>query len=445
MSSSRAKKAKGLKGGFTRFGGQFLRDLRTPLYKNAIFLLANTAVIGGLGIIFWMVVTRYYTPYEVGLAAAIIPMITFLAMLSRFGFDMGLVRFLPSSGKNSRAMINSCLTLSGAAAILISIIFVVGLQFWSPSLLFIRENGLFLASFVTFTAVVAMFSLVNQVFVARRSTRFVLVGSLVGTSRIAFAILFATYLGTFGIFASWSLSVLLALLVGMLIFMPILDPGYRPIPTVRKNIVNDMIHFSAGNYVAGIFSTMPAALLPLLILHTLPAESVAYYYIAFTIAGLLFSIAGQVSMSLFAEGVHFERKLREIVRKAVKLIFLLLIPAVVLIILFGDYLLLLFGTQYSMEGFNLLRVFAISSIFLAFNTTFIATRRVLKRIRPIVIIPVFNALVVVGLGCVLLNWMGLIGIAIAWVVSQGLVSAAIGVHIARTIRREPPRALLKRH
>ncbi len=161
-----------------RFVTEFFRDLRTPLYRNAIFLMANTVVASGIGFFFWMVVARFYTPYEVGLAATIIPVAVFLGMLSRFGFDIGLVRFLPSSGENSRAMINSCFTISGAAAILISFIFLMGLEIWSPALLFIRENWIFFASFILFSVVLALFPLMNQVFVARRNAKFVLARSL---------------------------------------------------------------------------------------------------------------------------------------------------------------------------------------------------------------------------------------------------------------------------
>lgn len=53
--------------------GEFLRDLRTRLYRNPIFLMVNRVVASGPGFFFWMVVARYYTPYEAGLAAAVIP------------------------------------------------------------------------------------------------------------------------------------------------------------------------------------------------------------------------------------------------------------------------------------------------------------------------------------------------------------------------------------
>ena len=57
-----------------RFVTEFFRDLRTPLYRNAIFLMANTVVGSGIGFFFcWMVAARYHAPYEVGLMVAIIP------------------------------------------------------------------------------------------------------------------------------------------------------------------------------------------------------------------------------------------------------------------------------------------------------------------------------------------------------------------------------------
>jgi len=67
-----------------RFVTEFFRDLRTPLYTNAIILMANTVVASGLGFLFWMVVARFYTPYEVGLVTTMIPVVVFLGMLSRF-------------------------------------------------------------------------------------------------------------------------------------------------------------------------------------------------------------------------------------------------------------------------------------------------------------------------------------------------------------------------
>ncbi|MFQ6129151.1 MAG: hypothetical protein ACE5QW_09660 [Thermoplasmata archaeon] len=71
------------------------------MYKNAIFLMANTAVGSGTGFFFWMVVAMFHTPCEAGSATAIILVMRFIGTLSRSGCR--LVRFLPAAGENTRA------------------------------------------------------------------------------------------------------------------------------------------------------------------------------------------------------------------------------------------------------------------------------------------------------------------------------------------------------
>ncbi|MFQ6129150.1 MAG: hypothetical protein ACE5QW_09655, partial [Thermoplasmata archaeon] len=47
------------KGGLVSFIKQFFKDMRTPLYRNAIYLMMNTIIGSGLGFFFWMVVARF--------------------------------------------------------------------------------------------------------------------------------------------------------------------------------------------------------------------------------------------------------------------------------------------------------------------------------------------------------------------------------------------------
>jgi O-antigen/teichoic acid export membrane protein len=431
------------------FIGGYIRRLpeylRTPLYKNAIFLMANTAAGSALGLVFWWVVSKYYEPFEAGLAVVTLQAVVFLAMLSKLGFDVGLVRFLPNAGKNSNALINTCFTISGGTVILISIVFLAGLDIWAEKLAFIRENPVFLVAFVLFSVFFVLFPLMNQVFVARRKAEYVFIGSLISGSRIALPAAFFLLLGlgAFGIFASMSLAFVITVLVGLFVLMPRLNPGYRPIPTVQKSAVGEIVRFSAGNYVAEIFGAMPAFLLPLVILNffgpqglEIAGENVAYYYFAFMISGLIFAIAYAVTLSLFAEGSHFERELKSNVRKALKFIFLLLTPAVLAVLVLGEYLLLVFGKEYSTGGLVLLWVFSLSSVFVAINSVFMATRRVLKRLRPIIAIPMFNAIVIVGMAYLFLDVFGLVGVAYAWMLSQGLVSLGIGVYVLTGYLRE---------
>ena len=87
------------------------REFKSPLYRNAIFLMANT-VLGGIpGLLFLMVVARFHSPWEVGLATAIIPVIPVLAIPSKFVFDASLMIFLPLR-KELQSDEDSCFTIS---------------------------------------------------------------------------------------------------------------------------------------------------------------------------------------------------------------------------------------------------------------------------------------------------------------------------------------------
>ena len=83
------------------------RHFGIPLYKNAYYLMANTMANSLLGFAFWMVVARFYSPADVGLASALIAAAGLLASISNLGLGFGLIKFLPSAREKATRMINS--------------------------------------------------------------------------------------------------------------------------------------------------------------------------------------------------------------------------------------------------------------------------------------------------------------------------------------------------
>ncbi|MHC1595626.1 MAG: oligosaccharide flippase family protein [Candidatus Syntropharchaeales archaeon] len=200
--------------------------LHDPLFKNAIYLISTTVATSLLGFIFWMIVARYYTSEEVGLGSTIISAMSLLSMLSLLGFNVALIRFLPTSNQK-KDMINSCFTLSLTASAVITIIFLLGLGVFSPKLLFLRSNLLFALLFITFTCVWSITTLLNSILTAERTAKYVLLKeSIFGASRLPIPI-FLVSLGAFGIFVSWGIGSVIALIAG-LIFLFHVIPAYKP-------------------------------------------------------------------------------------------------------------------------------------------------------------------------------------------------------------------------
>src|SRR2546425_1065064 len=110
-----------------------LDQVKTPLYRNAFYLMLAYAVGQALGLLFWVIAYRFYSSNDAGFAIAMVNTLTFLAGVATLGMPIALIRFLPESD-NPTALTNSVLTVSGAIVFLLSLVFIIGLPIWAPGL-----------------------------------------------------------------------------------------------------------------------------------------------------------------------------------------------------------------------------------------------------------------------------------------------------------------------
>lgn len=127
------------------------------------------------------------------------------------------------------------------------------------------------------------------------------------------------------------------------------------------------------------------------------------------------------SQSLFAEGSYRERDLKIQLNKAIKIISLLLVPAILVTFLFGNYILLAFGKEYSYEGFILLKFLSISGIFISINAIGGTILNIKHKIKLLILLSLINATVIISLSVILIkmNLFGVVGVGIGWIVGQG--------------------------
>lgn len=416
---------------------QIKQQIKSPLYRNSIFLIANIAVRTSSGLFFWMVVARFYAEAEVGLGAAVISAISLLVLFSRLGLGLALVRFLPKAEKPVE-MINSCLTLSGIVALAVAGIFLAGLDLWSPALGFIRENAMFILAFVLLTFGSTLSQIVDFIFIAKRRAELTLAkNTIMSLLRIPLPILLALFFGVFGIVSSWGIAIGVALAVSLFLFLPRVQNRYRLRPTVNLAIIKDMRRFSTANYFASLFIGAPTFVLPLMVVNLLGAEQNAYFYVAWMIAALLFAISTAVSQSLFAEGSHFEDELGADVRRSLKFILLLSIPAIIVLLLLGKWLLLLFGASYSANALTLLWILALSSIPLGINRVYMTILRVRGRMTQLVAISGFPTLAALTASYLIVPTTGIVGVGYVWIAAQGIVSLYVAFAMRLGYARKP--------
>ena len=408
------------------------KHLSDPLFKNAYFLMFSSLTSAGSGFFFWLIAARFYSTADIGLASAIISAMGLISMLSLLGFDISLVRFLPER-EDKQELINSCLTISFIFSLALALIFIAGINIWSPSLSIIRENKILLLLFVAFTAIAPLTALQSQgIFVGFRKAEYSFIQTIVTFARIGI-VPFLTAFGALGIYASYGLTPILAFLLGFFLISRVCK--YRPFPSVKREIINDLFHFSSGNYIARIFEGLPGLILPIMVVNMLGAEANAYFFIAWVMSGVLSRMPSTAtSQSLLAEGSYRREELGRNIKRAGKFISLILILAMIVILLFGRHILWIFGEEYARNSFEILLILMLGCIPFAFNTLYASVKRVQKEIIPLIWIYGSITVIILTASYFLMRSIGIIGVGIAWVLGNGIASLGIAVTNRQSLR-----------
>lgn len=385
-----------------------------PLYRNSIAIILNSAFAALFGLLFWIVAARTVSPNDIGLAIAAISAAALIVGLSRMGMDAGLIRYLPEL-KNKSELYSTIIMVNLALALVLAILFLVGIEFFSPALVFLQV-GWFPPLFLIYVLSTSIYFIQNITLVAIRKADLSLVQNLLLGLRIPI-MFFLAYLGVFGIFSALEFAFLVTSLFG--VFM-LHKHGITLARKLDVAALRNILKFSMGNYTAGIFMILPITVIPIMILNTVGAKEAAYFYVAYSIAGLLFMIPNGISMSLFVEGSH-NLPLKDIVIKSIRLVMTLLIPAFLFIFFFGDILLQLFSKEYSKQSFEILRLLAVSSIFAAIISIYMSIKKIQKDIRMMNCVNFTISVLMIGLGYVALIKYGLIGIGYVWLGVNALV------------------------
>jgi len=393
------------------------RYYREPLYRNSLSIMLTQVFATFFALAFWMVAARTMSSTNVGLATAAFSSTVLLINLAPLGLDAGLTRFLPGSN-NKRGLYSTTVIITLLSSFAFMAIFLGGLGVFSPQLLFLRE-GWFLVALIGFAAVTAVSSMQSTALIAARQGHFYLIQNTILGIRVPLIFVFAS-LGTLGVFLSWDVAFLATVLFGTVVLYYY---GLSMKWEIDTKSLREIFKFSLGNYTAGIFQMAPL-IIPVMIVNAVGAREGAYYYIAHTLAMLFFTVPAGVSLSLFVEGSH-EMPLRESSIKSLKFAVLILIPALAVVFLFGDKLLLVFGTQYSAQAVELLWLLALSSLLSVIPSIYSSILIVQKKIKMLNYVNFALSALMLGIGYPLLLKYGIIGMGYAWVLSYALVSIVV--------------------
>lgn len=400
--------------------------------KNAYILISDGISNTFLGFIYWLIAARLFEASDIGIANSAISAIILVVSLSVQGFGVGIIRLLPQYPDKENQVINSCLTLSLILLSLILSIFYLFLPFWSTSLnSFIDGKILF---FVLFSFSYLYTQLLDCVFISTRKTQNLLIKNLQLNVIKLLLLLGFIHQESNGLYYSWGISIVIICIIETLIVRKRVNTSYKPALFFDRELGREVLGYSMKNHVADVVSSIPSMILPIMIAELINVKMVAYFTIPWMIVNSLMIIERSTSQSLFAEISDDISLLSFKVAKSIKFLLYQLFPLLFMILLFGKYILSIYGEEYSSNGYSLLVILTMSLIPYSLNVTYFVILRAKKELSTLQLYSFFLTTSILVLSYFMAIRWSLIGIGIAWLSAQFLCFLIISPNLNKILR-----------
>ena len=419
---------------------KLIHHVRLPLYRNAYALMISTAATSGLGLLYWIIAARYYPPDAVGLNAAVVSMLTFLAGVAQLPSMNAMLRYIPVAGSATRRLVMWAYLLSTLLATLVGGIFLLSIDVWSPVLTFLRQDFWLTLWFLLGVVSWCIFALQDNVLTGLRKAVYVPLENIpYAVAKIGLLILFATSLTNYGILASWTFPLIVILVPINYIIFRFLIPQHMEVTREQTFSfrISQIAYYVAGNSVGALFMLAATRLLPVLVTNIAGASANAYFYLPWTIATSLKLIIANMTTSFTVEVVADNTKLRAYSHRFLVHTTGMLIVPILVMLMSAPYILSFSGEKYATEGTQLLRLLTLAALPNIIISLYLGIARVRQRVSGIILLQLVLCVLTLGLSFIFLDEYGITGVGLAILVSEVVVAVGLLLTSLRPILLEP--------
>ncbi|WP_252396263.1 glycosyltransferase [Streptantibioticus parmotrematis] len=402
-----------------------------PLLRNGHVLTLSSLMTAGLGAIFWVLATHWYSAATVGRSYAVIAAVSLLAGVGQLNLADVLVRFVPTAGRHTRRVVLRCYGASLACTAMVAACFLLVIPAVTPGLDFLR-GPVAGPCFVAATAGYALFIVQDGALTGLRRTHWVLgENALFAVVKTALLPLAAGLVFASGILLSWTGALAVSLVVTNVYLLRHAVPAHERAGPELGAPPARLLGYAAADYVGAFFRLAAYNVVPLLVLDELGDAKNAYFSIAWVIAYTLYLAAYNMGSSLIVEAAHAPERLAEQAHRVLRHCGGLLVVGVVALWFCGPWLLSFFGAAYAREATGLLRLLALSALPNLLLNVAIDVARARRRLAWAVALQAVLCVLVLGLTAWLLPVMGLNGVGVAWLVTECLIGLALLLTLPR--------------
>ncbi|GAA2665448.1 hypothetical protein GCM10010412_041780 [Nonomuraea recticatena] len=406
---------------------KILRDLRNPLFRNGYALMANTGITAVLGMGYWLLATRFYTPEEFGSGQALITAMRLFASLTALGFVGALARYIPIAGRRTADVILRGYGMAAATGGVAAIGFLLTLPMWGEiySVLGGLGHGLF---FLGAVLVWSVFTLQDVALTGLRQAVWVPVNNLVfGLVKMGLLVALAGSLPEGGIFVSWVIPTAIALIpVNFLIFGLQVPKHVRETAgEARPPGLREMGRFLAGDFPGTLSMLAIVYLVPVLIAARVGEATFGRFSMAHTLGCMIELLAMNMAISLTVEGSFDRSRLAANARQALKRALLIITPIIGVACLAAPLILAVFGSEFATEGTTLLRLMALAVLPRVLIEVYLSSLRALGEARKLAVVQIGLAALVLASIMALFPFVGVNSVGYGLLFSELLVALLI--------------------
>ena len=397
----------------------FRRWWSDSLYRNSAALIVNTGLSAILGFGYWLAAARVLSPSELGIGAVAVTGTMLAANFGWAGIQFVVLRYLPAAGRSSARLSAGSYLVAVALAALASmalLLFFGG----DSSVAMIIEHPLAPPAMVAAAGLWVVFSLQDAALTGLRQSPWIPAeNTLYGLAKLGLLLILAPMVGWVSLPISWfaPTMVLVPLVSALVVRRVRWDTDEPSLPTLAR-----MTEFAAGQHVIAMAVSVPELLLPVVVLTLAGSEASAFYITAWTVAFSIRLIALNVVNAFTVEGAHRGEE-GQLLRQAALLLGGIIVPVLLVVFLTSEVVMGLFGSSYSRESADLLKLFAVGLLPYSVTTFFLALERIRSRVSRAVAVTFTSAVTILALTVWLVPSVGILGAGIAFVVGN-LVGAA---------------------
>jgi O-antigen/teichoic acid export membrane protein len=407
------------------------------LLVNAGSLVGTTVVTSVLGLPFWWVSARLFTPEAVGLSSAAISAMTLLGTACILGLGTLLVGELHHHpGKEAELMSAALLLVAGLGAFsgVLCAMIAPSLSADLEPLRAGMETIMLFAGGVSLTAITivldqALIGLWRGELQFFRNAFF----SVAKFALVLGAGLWLSHKLGLTIYATWAVGNALSLVP--LVGYALLKGGWsRRVYHPEWRLLWKLGPAALQHHVLNIILRVPALTLPVLVTILLSVTMNAWFYVAFMIANFVFSVPYALTTVLFATNSARQADLAQKVRLTVGLSTVTGILMMGALLFDTERVLGLFGPDYALHASWSLRILVLGVFPLIIKNHYLTIGRIQNRMSYIILPMLAGVLLELAGAALGAHLGGLLGLSLGWVIALFLEASCMSRSVYKALR-----------